>query len=332
MGTTVTVGIDLGGTKVATALVEANGNVVTTGRATTGIAADPQATVTTITANVKDICASLAEVQVIGVGVGAAGQIDPATGTVRSSPNLPGWNNVPLQAELQQALRLPVVVVNDVQAAAWGEWRYGAGQGVTDMVCLFVGTGIGGGVIAAGGLLAGCGGSAGELGHTVIERNGPECRCGNRGHLEATAGGWAIAQRASEAVVADPEAGATLLALAKGNGDELTAAHVSQAAHQGDPLAQRLVTETGDALSVGIASLVNAFNPCLVVLGGGVVEGLPELVEMAQERVPRYALAAAVEPLRITKAALGEHAGVIGAAALAWERFGDAAPAGGRGS
>ena len=332
MGTTVTVGIDLGGTKVATALVEANGNVVTTGRATTGIAADPQATVATITASVKEICASVAEVQVIGVGVGAAGQIDPATGKVRASPNLPGWNNVPLRAELQQALRQPVVVVNDVQAAAWGEWRYGAGQGVTDMVCLFVGTGIGGGVIAAGNLLAGCGGSAGELGHTVIERKGPECRCGNRGHLEAMAGGWAIARRASEAVAADPEAGATLMALAEGNEDELTAAHVSQAAHQGDALAQRLVTETGDALSVGIASLVNAFNPCLVVLGGGVVEGLPELVEMAQEMVPHYALAAAVEPLRITKAALGEHAGVVGAAALAWERFGDAAPAGGRGS
>ena len=328
----VTVGIDLGGTKVAIALVDANGNVVAASRNTTGITAAPQATVAVIAASVKEIRSSVAGMQVIGAGVGAAGQIDPATGTVRTSPNLPDWNNIPLQAELEKALDLPVVIANDVQAAAWGEWRYGAGQGVTDMVCLFVGTGVGGGVIAAGSLLTGCGGSAGELGHTVIERNGPECRCGNRGHLEAMAGGWAIARRASEAVAADPEAGATLLALAEGNGDQLTAAHVSQAAHQGDPLAQRLVTETGDALSVGIASLVNAFNPCLVVLGGGVVEGLPELVEIAQENVPRYALAVAAEPLRITKAALGEHAGVIGAAALAWTRFGEPGPAGDRGS
>ena len=325
---TVTVGIDLGGTKVAIALVDTKGTIVATGRGTTGITADPDATVAAITASVKEIRASVAEAQVIGVGVGAAGQIDPATGTVQASPNLPAWSNMPLQAELEKALDLPVVVANDVQAAALGEWRYGAGQGVTDMVCLFVGTGIGGGVIAAGSLLTGCGGSAGELGHTVIERNGPECRCGNRGHLEAVAGGWAIARRASAAVAADPEAAATLIAMAAGNGDELTAAHVSQAAHQGDPLAQRLVTETGDALSVGIASLVNAFNPCLVVLGGGVVEGLPELVEMAQENVPRYALAVAAEPLRITRAALSEHAGVIGAAALARERFSDAEPAG----
>lgn len=326
---TVTVGIDLGGTKVAIALVDADGNVVATARNSTGITAHPDATVAAIATSVREIRASVAEARAIGVGVGAAGQIDPATGTVRASPNLPGWDNVPLQAELQQALDLPVVVTNDVQAASWGEWRYGAGQGVTDMVCLFVGTGIGGGVIAAGSLLTGCGGSAGELGHTIIERNGPECRCGNRGHLEAMAGGWAIARRVSEAVAADPEAGAALLALTEGSKDGLTAAHVSQAAHQGDPLAQRLVAETGDILSVGIASLVNAFNPCLVILGGGVVEGLPELVEMVQERVPRYALAVAAEPLRITKAALGEHAGVMGAAALAWERFGDAEPAGG---
>ena len=179
------------------------------------------------------------------------------------------------------------------------------------MVCLFVGTGIGGGVIAAGSLLAGCGGSAGELGHTVIERNGPECRCGNRGHLEAMAGGWAIARRASEAVAADPEAGATLMALAKGNGDELTAAHVSKAAHQGDPLAQRLVTETGDALSVGIASLVNAFNPCLVVLGGGVVEGLPELVEMFKANGYRVVFKRDVDAKLVETQAL-EAVGLIG--------------------
>ena len=192
---------------------------------------------------------------------------------------------------------------------------------MADIVCLFVGTGIGGGVIAAGHLLVGCGGSAGELGHIIIDRNGPPCRCGNHGCLEALAGGWAIAQRAKEAVAADPGAGAALVALAGGRSENLTTAHVAEAAHQSDPLAQRLVAESGEALAVGVASIVNAFNPCVLILGGGVVEGLPELVQTVKEGVLQRSLAAAAEQVSIVKAALGGHAGVIGAAAMARERF-----------
>ena len=320
MDSAFTVGVDLGGTKVATALVDAEGNIVATGRGSTGPQADPSAVIAEIVTSIRKASATVASDHISAVGVGAAGQIDPATGTIRSSPNL-GWENVPLRAELEQALEMPVLVANDVQAAAWGEWRHGAGQNITDIVCLFVGTGIGGGVIAAGHLLVGCGGSAGELGHTIIDRNGPTCRCGNHGCLEALAGGWAIALRAKEAVAADPGAGASLVALARGKSENLTAALVAEAAHQSDPLAQRLVAESGEALAVGVASIVNAFNPCVVILGGGVIEGLPELVQTVKEGVPQRALAAAAEQVSIVKAALGGHAGVIGAAAMARERF-----------
>ena len=320
MDSAFTVGVDLGGTKVATALVDIEGNIAATGRGSTGPQADPSTVIADIVASVREASATVAGERILAVGVGAAGQIDPTTGTIRSSPNL-GWENVPLQSELERALGMPVLVVNDVQAAAWGEWQHGAGQGMADIVCLFVGTGIGGGVIAAGHLLVGCGGSAGELGHTIIDRNGPLCRCGNHGCLEALAGGWAIAQRAKEAVAADPGAGAALVALARDRSENLTAALVAEAAHQSDPLAQRLVAESGEALAVGVASIVNALNPCVVILGGGVIEGLPELVQTVKEGVPQRALAAAAEQVSIVKAALGGHAGIIGAAAMARERF-----------
>lgn len=320
MDSAFTVGVDLGGTKVATALVDSEGNIAATGRGSTGPQADPSAVIADIVASVREASATAAGERILAVGVGAAGQIDPTTGTIRSSPNL-GWENVPLQRELERALEMPVLVANDVQAAAWGEWRHGAGQGMADIVCLFVGTGIGGGVIAAGHLLVGCGGSAGELGHIIIDRNGPPCRCGNHGCLEALAGGWAIAQRAKEAVAADPGAGAALVALAGGRSENLTTAHVAEAAHQSDPLAQRLVAESGEALAVGVASIVNAFNPCVLILGGGVIEGLPELVQTVKEGVLQRSLAAAAEQVSIVKAALGGHAGVIGAAAMARERF-----------
>ncbi len=320
MDSALSIGVDLGGTKVAIALVDAEGHVVAAARGSTGLLPDPSATVTDIVASVRKLSAAAGKASIKGMGVGVAGQVDPTTGTVHTAPNL-GWKNVPLQAELEQALQMPVLVTNDVQAAVWGEWLFGAGHGFDDIVCLFVGTGIGGGVIAGGHLLVGCSGSAAEFGHTIIDRNGPPCRCGNHGCLEALAGGWAIAQRAREATQADPSAGAALLALAENRREDLTAALVAQAAHQGDPLARRLVAESGEALAVGVASIVNAFNPCLVILGGGVIEGLPELIQMVKEGVPHRALAAAVEPLRIVKAALGEHAGVIGAAALIRERL-----------
>lgn len=317
----LTIGVDLGGTKVETALVDADGRPVSSHRRPTGREKGPQEIVADILEAVREAARSAGDRRVLGVGVGVAGQVDPETGTVSYAPNL-DWRDYPLRERLEEGLEMPVAVLNDVQAATYGEWVHGAGRGVQELVCLFVGTGVGGGIVSRGRLLQGCTGSAGELGHITIALHGPPCRCGNHGCLEAFAGGWAIARRAQEAVASDPPAGAALLHRTNGDPERLTARLVGEAAHEGDPLARDLIRDTGEALAAGVASIVNAFNPCLLILGGGVIEGQPELVDTVKEEVPARALEPPLRSLGIVKAALGPHAGAIGAAAWVRDRVG----------
>lgn len=309
------IGVDLGGTKIEVAAVEANGKLRQRIRRPTQAEKGPAAVKADLVAAIKAIKNSSSPLPV-GVGVGVAGQIDSLKGTVRFSPNL-GWDDEPFQEDLHQALGLPVVVTNDVRAATWGEWLHGAGQGCADLICLFVGTGIGGGVVSGGQILSGCSNSAGELGHITIDLNGPSCRCGNRGCLEALAGGWAIAQRAQELMAGDPRAGAFLLEIAAGKLETVTAEMVAQASQKRNPLALRIIDEATQALIAGAVSLVHAFNPCRLILGGGVIEGLPELVGRVARGVRQQALKAATEPLQIMMSGLHNDAGVVGAAALA---------------
>ena len=310
------IGVDLGGSKVEATLVDRHGTVLGGSRRPTSPERGPHGILADLVACLAEHCLASAERPVLGAGVGVAGQVDPATGTVLHAPNLK-WNDFPLKALLEEAIDLPVFVINDVQAATYGEWTCGAGRGAEDIVCLFVGTGIGGGVVSHGSLILGCGGTAGELGHTTIDWHGPQCTCRNRGCLEAFAAGWAIARRARDVVTEQPDEGRRLIALADGAIGNLTAKVVAQAARDGDPLAARLVRETGEALGVGVASIANAFNPCMVILGGGVIEGMPELVGMAEAEARRRALAAALHSLEVVKAGLGKHAGTVGAATWA---------------
>ncbi|MBA7634310.1 Glucokinase [subsurface metagenome] len=317
----VTLGVDLGGTKIETALVDAAGRIVASHRHPTHLEKGPHGVIADVVTSVKT-CLGEAGMTAQGLGVGMAGQVD-RTGTVRFAPNL-GWRNVPLQVKLQEALGMPVIVNNDVRAATWGEWRHGAGQGIDDLVCLFVGTGIGGGIVSGGQLLEGYHRTAGELGHMTIVAGGRHCRCPNRGCLEAYAGGWAIAERAQEAARVDPKAGQRLVTLA-GSIQQISAATVTQAYTNRDPLARRLVEETAQYLAAGLVSIINAFNPSLLVLGGGVILGLPEYATIVECAVRENALPTAVEGLRIVIAALGDKAGVIGAAALARDKIRQAA-------
>ena len=317
----VTLGVDLGGTKIETALVDAAGHILVSHHHPTQLEKGPNGVIADVVTSTKT-CLDEAGMTAQGIGVGMAGQVDRA-GTVRFAPNL-GWRNVPLQVRLEKALGMPVVVNNDVRAATWGEWRHGAGQGVDNLVCLFVGTGIGGGIVSGGRLLEGCNHTAGELGHTTIVAGGRQCRCPNRGCLEAYAGGWAIAERAQEAARIDPKAGQRLVTLA-GSTQQISAATVTQAYTSGDPLSRHLVEETAQYLAAGLVSIINAFNPCLLILGGGVILGLPEYATMVEYAVRQNALPTAVEGLRIVIAALGDKAGVIGAAALARDKIRQAA-------
>ena len=305
-----TLGIDIGGTKINLVLVDSNGHLLYTHKSLICPSKEP----TKVTENISSIvqlCFDEIGLNAEAIGVGVAGQVD-RKGVVLYSPNL-GWRNFPLKRILEEKSGLPVMVTNDVRAAAWGEWSHGSGRGINDLVVLFVGTGIGGGVISDGRVLCGCGNIGGELGHTTLIVDGKKCRCPNNGCLEAYAGGWAIAQ---EAIKVDPTGGKRLLDLA-GSIENIDSSIVGRAYHEGDRLSKFLVEETGKYLTAGVVSIVNIFDPCLLILGGGVIEGIPELVNMVRDGVRNRALGAVLGKLNIVKSKLGVDAGAIGAAFLA---------------
>ena len=316
--TGLTIGVDLGGTKVRTAIVDSEGHVVDSDRSLVSGNRDPVIITRHISEWVVGRLAARAA-KALCLGVGVAGQIDNAKGIVRYAPNL-DWKDVPLGAQLQKATGLPAVVVNDVRAAAYGEWIHGAARDINNAICLFVGTGIGGGIIADGHLIEGCSNSAGELGHLTLVSGGRQCSCPNRGCLEAYASGWAIAERAQEAVREDLLLGRALTSLA-GTIDQIDARVLGAALRSGDPLACKLIDETSQYLSAGITGIINAFNPCLLILGGGIIKGFPQFIREIEAHVHKHSLAAAVAPLKIVTAALGDAAGVVGAAAFARHVF-----------
>lgn len=313
------IGVDLGGTKLEVAHIDTQGRVRQRLRKATNVKGGPSAIIEDVIGFVWNL-REAADSPPVGVGVGVAGQVEKETGKVAFAPNL-DWRDVPLQADLQRSIDLPVIVANDVRAATWGEWLHGAGHGCDDLLCMFVGTGVGGGVVSGGRMLAGCNNTAGEVGHITVDMKGPPCTCGNRGCLEALAGGWAITRLARESVAADPEAGRLLLEMAGGRIEEINVATVARAFRGGDPLARQLMDRAADALIAGATTLINAFNPCRLILGGGVITGVPELIGRIDKGVRGQALAAACSSLLILPAGLRTDAGVIGAAALALRTF-----------
>lgn len=318
------IGIDIGGTKLEAAYVDDMGRVRQRVRKPTNIKGGPSAII-------EDVISCMwalregAESSPVGVGVGVAGQVEKESGKVKFAPNL-DWRDVSLQEELHRSVGLPVIVTNDVRAATWGEWLYGAGRGCDDILCMFVGTGIGGGVVSGGRMLAGCNNTAGEVGHITVDLNGPLCSCGNRGCLEALAGGWAISRLAREKVEADPEGGRLMLEMAGGRIEEINAQTVARAVRGGDPIARQLIDGVVDALVAGASTLVNAFNPCRLILGGGVITGMPDLIGRIDKGLRQIALSAACSSLMVIPAGLRTDAGVIGAAALASRTFADNRP------
>jgi glucokinase len=310
-----TLGVDIGGTKIETGLVDESGRILTSHYRLINPARDPDMTVREIMDSVQ-ICYRESGKTAAALGVGVAGQIDKIQGIVKQSPNLPEWKDVKLADGLRSILGIPVSIDNDVRTIMRGEWHHGSGKGYNDLVCLFIGTGVGGSVVSGGRLLEGYNNTAGELGHITIVAGGRQCHCANEGCLEAYCGGWAIAARARDAVKANPEAGKTLIGLA-GTIEDISAITVSQAYQKSDPLALRLIKDTVRYLAAGMVSIVNAFNPQLIILGGSVIQGIPDLVQLTEKRVRLTALPTPLTDLRVTTAALGNRAGVIGAAALA---------------
>jgi len=314
--TGLAVGVDLGGTKIQAAVVDSGGRVVASHRQDTDVEGGPSKAVDDIVRCIRACVADLSEIRTVGVGV--AGQVDAAAGVVRSAPNLK-WTDFPLGERLEQALGVPVVVENDVRAIMWGVWRHGAGLGIDDLIVMFVGTGVGGGIVSGGQLITGDRGMAGELGHMTVVSGGRRCTCGHNGCIEAYVGGWAIAERAREAIQADPEAGREVRERV-GQGD-FSARTVSEAAAAGDRLAIDLLAETGRYLGDAMVGLVHVFNPRRIVLGGGVIDGNPSLVTAVESAVRTGAIPVYSERLEVHRSELGAEAGVIGSASLALERL-----------
>lgn len=310
------IGIDLGGTKIDIGLVDETGRIHQHQRLETMVAKGPQFIEDQILETVRQIQAK-AGIPILGIGIGVAGQIDIDTGSVIFAPNLK-WHNVPLRANIEKAMNLPVRIINDARALTMGEWQYGAGKGHSDILCIFIGTGIGGGVVSGGNLLKGGSNTLGEVGHMTVDFNGPLCTCGKKGCLEAFAGGWAIAARAREAIEKDNKGAASqkILEIAGGDLTKVTASMVGQAFLKGDPLAQQIFETVKKALIAGCASLVNAFNPNRLILGGGFIEGMPEIIELIDIGVRNDSLKAATKSLEIVRAKLGKELGILGSAAV----------------
>jgi glucokinase len=317
-------GIDLGGTKVATAVVDARGRLSGAVRRLVRARLGPEAVLDDIQACVGATLEA-SPTTPAAAGIGVAGQVDGATGVVHYAPNL-RWKEWPLGDRLSRRLALPVSVINDVRAATLGEWVHGAGRGCSEVVGIFVGTGVGGGVVSGGRLLEGGSNAAGELGHTMLVAGGRKCHCPHRGCVEAYVGGWAIARRAQEAAAEDPSAGRTLIALAGGL-SKITAATVSEARRQRDLLAVSLDRRSARYLANALVGFTNAFNPERIVLGGGLIDHSPHWVDVSDSAVRRWAQPPAAKVVRVVPARLGNESVVVGASLSARYRLSSNGPA-----
>jgi glucokinase len=296
-------GLDIGGTKLAAGVVDDSGRVhsflVTPSEATRG----PEEMLPRLF-ELGRRAVEESDLAIEAVGIGCGGPLDAAKGLLLSPPHLPGWRDVPVTALAEQVFGRPATLENDATAAAAAEHRYGAGVGVRNMIYLTLSTGVGGGIVVDGRLYRGAVGNGGELGHVTVDWHGRECRgCGRRGCLEAYVSGTSIAERSREAGL--PYA---------------TAEEVAAAARAGDAPAVAVWDETVEALACGLTSIVNLFEPELVVVGGGVAWAGEQLLGPARAWVLEHAMGPAGGAVRIVAAALGDQVGVVGAAAIVYDR------------
>ncbi len=257
---------------------------------------------------------------IAGIGLAAPGPIDPFTGMLLRAANLPGWVDVPLGQLIEARLGRPTFLGNDANLAALGEWKFGAGQGHSDVLYMTISTGIGGGVISGGRMVLGGRGLATEIGHMLAVPDGPLCGCGQRGHLEAVASGTALGRVARERLAAGEGQGSRLREMAGGVIESVTGAVVGAAALDGDDFATALVVEAGTLLGRTLASLLHAFNPSIVICGGGVSLLGDVILDPVRAAVKKYAMDEEYwRNCPIVLATLGDDGGLVGAAALAME-------------
>ena len=304
--------IDIGGTKLAAGVVDADGRMLARGEVPTLATEGLEPVLGRIVGLGRELLArpEVARARVQRIGVGCAGPVDLKAGLVFQPPNLPGWTRVPLTDHLQRALGLPTVLENDANAAALGEFRYGAGKGARSIVYMTVSTGIGGGIILDGKVWHGVKDAAGEIGHITVCPDGPLCGCGNRGCLEAMSSGPSIARRAREIVASGRQT--RLSAISKP-----AAADVVRLAQEGDAVAAEVWADAVKYLGIGVAAVITFLAPERVIIGGGVTKAGDSLFLPLRERVRQHVKLIPVDSVPVLPAALGPDVGILGAAAVA---------------
>jgi glucokinase len=316
-----TLGIDIGGTKILTAVVNAEGKILSRDRGVTPAEEGHEAMVKSVLESVSRALgqARLTAADLLAVGLGAPGLSNPETGILFTSPHLPGWKDVPLRDIMERELGRKVFLINDANAAALGELYFGAAWGARNLIYVTVGTGIGGGIIIDGRLYTGSAGMAGEIGHMVVDDEGPLCHCGNRGCWEALVSGTALAREARRKI--EEGAATSILECAGGDIDRVNAEVIHKAAQASDSLAKELIARAAYYLGVGLSSLINIFNPEVVVIGGGLSDIGDMLLKPAFEEAGRRAYKQVCQSVRFARAELGRDSGVLGAAAFALRKM-----------
>ena len=319
MGDDWFIAVDLGGTQLRTALCTPDGTITKRVRKKTCPKQGTQAVLERVCSAVEQVWPD--EGRMLAIGVSVPGALDRKRGVVVKAPNLANWVNVPVRDFMRERLQAPVYVGNDANLAALAEHRFGAGRGVDDMIYITISTGIGGGIVAGGQLLVGHRGLAGEVGHVVLQPDGPLCACGNRGCLEALASGTAIGRQA-RTLVASGRAPA-ILAAAGGDVTQVSSESVGIAAAQGDKVVVDLLAQAGRTIGIAIANLMHILNPRMFVLGGGVTRAGQLLFEPIRSAAQRWAQNPQyVKDTEIVAAALGDDVGLLGALALARSEVG----------
>jgi glucokinase len=316
------IGVDIGGTKIMTAIFSAEGNMLAREVCATLVNEGVSAVIERLYRAIGDILDSnnLTLAQLGGIGIACAGGVDTGRGiVVTPSPNLADWVDIPLADMLEKKLGFNAFIINDASAAALGEHRFGAGRGVKNLVLFTLGTGIGGGIIVDDKVYLGASGGAGELGHITIDADGPVCGCGNTGCLEMLASGRAVARDAVGRLKKGEHS--VLLDMVNGEVENITAEHVGEAARKGDSLAIAVLERAAFYLGIGIVNAVNIFNPEMVVIGGGMA-GLGDIfIESGRRMVDERTFSINARAVRIVTAQLGNEAGVYGAAAFTLEHI-----------
>ncbi|MBN1192698.1 MAG: ROK family protein [Coriobacteriia bacterium] len=315
MRTSYAIGVDVGGTRTAAGLIERKGRMIKEVHALTPAQAGPFAIVDSIIELIEDVASGAHPGEIAGIGVGLPAQIDFLKQTVEFCTNLP-IAGVDMRSLIMSRVRHPVAIDNDSNCAGIGESRFGVAKNVRDFVMITLGTGVGGALFLDGEPYRGSRGLGAEIGHMIIDLGGPPCPCGGRGHIESFLGRPAIAARGREA--AAEYKGQALRDEAGGDAEKVTAEDVINAANKGDEIAQQILLDAGGVLGEALVGIVNLLNPKLIVIGGGVGESCALLSERASEVIDEHALAGRRD-VRVVQAELGNDAGVLGAAALAFD-------------